>query len=225
MSSAVVFHPAAPRSLEDPLVHLPCSAILKYDRGETIYNQDHPSYRFFLVVSGKVKASRITEDGRQIVIDIYQPDEFFGESALLGMTNRSEVAVAFEATGVMTWTASEIEAISIRQPMLAIALMQLLVRRSVDFTVRIESFSVDKISRRLARVLLNFSERFGSHHDDGSIQMIPFTHEFLAQYIGTSREIVTLNMNLFRKQGYLEHSRKGISVYQNALKDWLHQSV
>ncbi len=225
-SSSMATSPAvvAPqRVLEDPLAHLPCSTILEYKKGQVIYNQDQPSTSIHLVIDGKVKVCRLADDGRQVVVDIYQPDEFFGESAFLGLAQRTEIAVALENTKVMTWTTNEIEEITMKRPKLAIALLQLLVQRSMDFGYRIESFSVDNIARRLARTLIRFSERLGSKHDDGSVQMIPFTHELLSQYVGTSREIVTHYMNQFRRQGYLRYSRKGIMLYRDALKEWLKQ--
>lgn len=227
MSSTGAFSVAIPqpRSLEDPLAHLPCSTILDYKKGQAIYDQDQPSSSIYLVIGGKVKVCRIAEDGRQVVVDIYQADEFFGESSFLGNANRAELAVALEGTKVMTWTTSEIEDISIKRPRLAIAMMQLLVQRSVDFAQRIESFSVDNIARRLARTLIRFSERLGSRSEDGSIQMIPFTHELLSQYVGTSREIVTHYMNQFRRQGYLRYSRKGILLYKDAMKEWLRETT
>lgn len=211
------------RALEDPLAHLPCSTILEYKKGQIIYNQDQPSTSIHLVIDGKVKVCRLADDGRQVVVDIYQPDEFFGESAFLGLAQRTEIAVALESTKVMTWTTNEIEEITMKRPKLAIALLQLLVQRSMDFGYRIESFSVDNIARRLARTLIRFSERLGSKNEDGSVQMIPFTHELLSQYVGTSREIVTHYMNQFRRQGYLRYSRKGIMLYRDALKEWLKQ--
>jgi len=219
-SPAVV---APQRALEDPLAHLPCSTILEYKKGQIIYNQDQPSSSIHLVIDGKVKVCRLADDGRQVVVDIYQPDEFFGESAFLGLAQRTEIAVALENTKVMTWTTNEIEEITMKRPKLAIALLQLLVQRSMDFGYRIESFSVDNIARRLARTLIRFSERLGSRNEDGSVQMIPFTHELLSQYVGTSREIVTHYMNQFRRQGYLRYSRKGIMLYRDALREWLKQ--
>jgi CRP/FNR family transcriptional regulator len=227
-SSFITSNPAvvAPqRALEDPLAHLPCSTILEYKKGQIIYNQDQPSSSIHLVIDGKVKVCRLADDGRQVVVDIYQPDEFFGESAFLGLAQRTEIAVALENTKVMTWTTNEIEEITMKRPKLAIALLQLLVQRSLDFGYRIESFSVDNIARRLARSLIRFSERLGTRNEDGSIQMIPFTHELLSQYVGTSREIVTHYMNQFRRQGYLRYSRKGIMLYRDALKEWLKQAA
>src|ERR1700693_1402260 len=100
-SPAVV---APQRALEDPLAHLPCSTILEYKRGQIIYNQDQPSSNIYLVIDGKVKVCRLADDGRQVVVDIYQTDEFFGESAFLSSIPRDEQAMAIENTKAMTWS-------------------------------------------------------------------------------------------------------------------------
>ena len=214
-TSPTVFAPQ--KTLEDPLAHLPCSSIVEYKKGQMIYNQDQPSTNIFLIIEGKIKVSRLADDGHQVVVDIYQPDEFFGESALLNLPHRCEQATALENTRVMAWTAAEIEDIVTKRPRLAVALLQILVQRTIDFTHRIQSFSVDNIARRLARSLIRFSERLGAPEEDGSVRMTPFTHELLSQYVGTSREIVTHYMNQFRRQGYLKYSRKGIVLYRDAL--------
>ena len=216
---------APKKALEDPLAHLPCSTIVEYKKGQMIYNQDQPSTTIFLIIEGKIKVSRLADDGHQVVVDIYQPDEFFGESALLNLPHRCEQATALENTRLMAWTTAEIEDIVTKRPRLAVALLQILVQRTIDFTHRIESFSVDNIARRLARSLIRFSERLGTAEGDGSVRMTPFTHELLSQYVGTSREIVTHYMNQFRRQGYLKYSRKGIVLYRDAFRDWLRQNA
>jgi CRP-like cAMP-binding protein len=61
----------------------------------------------------------------------------------------------------------------------------------------------------------------GERAEDGSVHVLPFTHQLLSQYVGTSREIVTHYMNQFRRDGYLRYSRKGMDLYADALTDWL----
>jgi CRP/FNR family transcriptional regulator, cyclic AMP receptor protein len=211
--------------LEDPLAHLSSSRILEYRKGQVIYNQDQPSTNICLVIDGKVKVCRVADDGRPVIVDIYQREEFFGESAFLHAPTRGEQAVALENTKVMTWTMAEIEEIVMRRPRLGVALLQMLARRSIEFGHRIESLSVDNVARRLGRALIRFSERLGQNAGDGSVQMMPFTHELLSQYVGTSREIVTHFMNQFRRKGYLRYSRKGITVHRDALKSWFEQQA
>ena len=213
------------KSLEDPLAHLPCSTIMEYRKGQTIYNQDQPSTSLYLVIDGKVKVVRLADDGHQVVVDIYQADEFFGESAFLSLPHRSEQATVLEDARLMAWGTQEIEEIVMKRPRLAVALLQIQVQRTLDMTERIESFSADNIARRLARSLIRFSERLGTVETDGSVRMSAFTHELLSQYVGTSREIVTHYMNQFRRMGYLQYSRRGIVMYRDAFQQWLRQNA
>jgi CRP/FNR family cyclic AMP-dependent transcriptional regulator len=205
---------------EDPLAYLPCSPINEYAAGQAIYVENQPATRIYLVVGGTVKISR-QGNGNEVVVDVCQSDEFFGESALAGPGLRAETAVAIENTRVMSWSGQEIEEFAVLRPKLAMALLLLMVRRTVDFGTRMASFSAETIPHRLTRTLIAFGERFGTESEDRqSIRMDAFTHELLAQYIGTSREIVTHYMSQFRREGYVQYSREGIWLLQPALTEW-----
>jgi CRP/FNR family transcriptional regulator, cyclic AMP receptor protein len=210
--------PHAP--LEDPLEYLPCSLVAEYRKSQVIYNQNEPSTSIYLILEGRIKVSRRAETGRQVLLNIYQTHEFFGESAFLHLPQRPENATALENTKLMTWTAYELEETVMRQPRLGIAFVQILAQRTPEFTRRIESFSADNAARRLARCLISLSGRMGAPEADGSVSMVPFTHELLSEYIGTTREIVSQYMVQFRNQGYLQFSRKGIVLYRDALREW-----
>lgn len=225
MGPAIASSAIKPGVMEDPLAHLPCTTQMECRRGQLIYGSELPSNNIYLVMEGKVKVCRKSSPGRPVVIDIYQTDDFFGEAAFLGARPDSEYAAAMERTKLMSWGVGEIEEIAARRPKLAVALLQLLAKRTAEFGERIESFSLDNIARRLARSLIRFSERMGETIADDSVQMIPFTHELLSQYVGTSREIVTHYMNLFRRQGLLEYSRQGILRNRGAMQNWLLQEA
>src|ERR1700685_3269901 len=113
-TSPTVLAPQKP--LEDPLAHLPCSSIVEYRKGQMIYNQDQPSTSIYLVIDGKVKVSRLADDGHQVVVDIYQADEFFGESAFLSLSHRAEQATALEDAQLMAWGTLESEEIVMKRP-------------------------------------------------------------------------------------------------------------
>jgi len=221
-TSPAVMAPSRP--IEDPLAHLARTNVTEYPKGQTIYSQQQPSLAVYLVISGKVKVSRLAGDGRQVVVDIYRPDDLFGESAFLDAPPRSDQAVAMENTRLMSWSSAEIEAAIAKRPRLGMALLQILVQRTGDLTRRVESLSVDNIARRLARSLLRFAERLGTQGQDGTVSMPPFTHELLAQYVGTSREIVTHYMSQFRREGLLRYSRAAIAIHRAALIAWLNEA-
>ncbi|HWC95894.1 MAG TPA: Crp/Fnr family transcriptional regulator [Candidatus Sulfopaludibacter sp.] len=205
---------------EDALGYLPCSSVQEFSRHLEIYGPDNPASGLYLVIDGRVKLSRLG-DGAEVVVDILQADDFFGESSLLETPSDAEQATAMEPTKVMTWTFPEIERLVAKEPRLAIALMQVVVRRSVGYTRRLESFSVDGTAQRLARSLLQFAERSGRGEEGGATTIAPLTHEVLAHYVGTSREIISHHMSDFRNKGYIRYSRKGITVQRGSMRAWL----
>jgi len=205
---------------EDILAHLPVSVTREYKKGEIIYGPDqHPSY-IYLVAEGYVKLSQIADHGSEILLDIVVPDELFGESAFVDGPCRGEQASALGQVRLMIWPITAMEEIMTKRPGLAVALLQIAARRSVDFAGRIESFSFDNIERRLARALIRFSERMGTQRENGSVVMMPLTHSLLGRHIGTSRELTSHYMNQFRKYGYLTYSRQEIVLQRSALAEW-----
>src|SRR5262245_6202922 len=117
--------------IQDALDYLPCSTVKAFRPGEVIYNHDQPCDKFFLVIEGKVKVSRLGDGGQPVVVDIYHQDEFFGESAMLDLPRRFEEASAFDTTKVMAWTAAELHGIILKRPPLGLALTQVFVQRTI----------------------------------------------------------------------------------------------
>ena len=223
--SAPSLEPGVSARAEDPLAWLPCSTIVEYARGQPIYGPSQPTGNIYVVMEGKVKLCRGVADGRPAVIDFYLPDELFGESGLLGKRQGVEEAVAIEATRLMTWTTAEVERVIVARPLLGMSLIRLLTRRAADYGARIESLSTENVDRRLVRTLIRFSDRSGRESGDGTVDMTPFTHELLSDYLGSARELVTHYMNQLRSQGFLEYSRQGIALNRGALREWLKRDV
>jgi CRP/FNR family transcriptional regulator, cyclic AMP receptor protein len=203
----------------DPLAYLPYKDVIEYRRGQVVFEPNQAAGGIHLVVQGKVKVCRPTQEGMDVVVDVYRSNEFFGEAGLIELTPRTERAVAMERSQIMTWTTDEIEEVISARPELGFAFIQLMVNRSMDLCSRLESFAAEKTPQRVARSLLRFADRFGSKADDGSVRIPPMTHQFLSEYVGTSREIVTFNMNHLRQQGFIRYSRKGIELFADALRE------
>ncbi|MEO8591959.1 MAG: Crp/Fnr family transcriptional regulator [Candidatus Solibacter sp.] len=215
-------HPGyQPREFEDALTYLPRKALNSYSRGDVIFDEHRPPEGLHLVLHGRVKVSVLLDDGVEALIDIFRTDDFLGESSLLGDFHGRQRAVALDNVSLMSWTATEIEEQSQRQPKLGIAFIQMFVQRSLEYQARLQSFALDKTPERFVRSLLRFAERMGTRGDDGYTSIPPLTHQVLAGYVGTTREIITLQMNHFRQKGMLRYSRKGIQVYEEALREYL----
>lgn len=195
---------------DDPLILLPRRRPQNYTKDETVYVPEDPAQSLFLVVSGTVKLSRIADNGRETVLDFCPRDSFFGESCLVGATYRGEMAVAMEDSLLMHWSTRELGEIFQRTPELGPALLRVLAKKIVEADSRIESLAIDQISQRLIKALLRLGERFGEPTGASEIHIMPITHELLARYVGTSREIITQHMSQLRRQGLVKYSRAGM---------------
>jgi len=101
----------------------------------------------------------------------------------------------------------------------------MLVKRGLDFEERLQSFALDKTPERVVRALLRFGDRLGTRTEDGSVKIPPLTHQVISEYVGTSREIVTFQMNFLRQKGFLRYSRRGIQVYMEPLRQHLQEQT
>jgi CRP-like cAMP-binding protein len=209
--------------LEDPLQYLSRKQLVEYRRGQVIYNEDQKADGLYLLTSGRVIVSAPASDGSEIVLDIYRADQFFGHTGLLGLQHRGERAVTLERSSAMFWGVDEIEDQIEKHPRLGVALMQVLLLRNTEFAQRIESMANEKTPERVAHILLRFADTLGDLSGDGAVRMPPLTHQTISNCIGTSREIVTFQMNRLRQLGYMRYSRRGIELYCDALRDRLGQ--
>ena len=204
--------------LDNVVAQFPVSAATRYRKGQKIYGPSDRSKTIYLVVAGKVGISHIAGDGSQVLLEIVRPNELFGESACFDAPCASEKATAIEEAKLMTWAISDMQDLVVKRPRLVVALLEVLAQRNAELTRRLESFSLDTVERRLARSLIRLAERLGTPEEDGAVKMMPLTHEMLSHYIGTAREVVTLHMNRFRKQGYVDYSRRGMVLHGDALR-------
>jgi len=211
------------REMEDALMYLPRKGVMDHRRDQVIFDEHQPSRGLYLVVQGRVKVTLNQDDSAQTVVDIFTTDDFLGESSILGVSPFVERAIALDNVTLMSWTVAEIEEQIERQPRLGVALLQMLVKRGMEYEDRLQSFALDKTPERLVRTLLRFAERLGTRTEDGSDKIPPLTHQLISEYVGTSREIVTFQMNHLRQKGYVRYSRKGIQVYSDALREHLQQ--
>lgn len=206
---------------EDPLALLPRTPVRGYKKNEIIYHPEDHSEALYLVIDGRVKVSRLAEGGREVVLDFCHKDDFFGETGFLGTNHPGEQATALDKTSLMVWTIPELKRIMMRTPALGAALLRVLSQKLMNTNNRIESLCFDPINRRLVKTLLHLAERFGQLGEDQMLHLLPTTHEQLARYVGTSREIVTQYMNQFRRDRLLRYSRRGVDLDAAALEQYL----
>jgi CRP/FNR family transcriptional regulator, cyclic AMP receptor protein len=208
---------------EDPLTYLPRKSVQEYAKGRVIYSAEQPSDKLYLVVLGRVKVSTKSEDDIETVSRIVSPEGLFGEAVLVGGRRQGapETAIAMDAATLMWWTRMEIEEQIEREPRLGLALSQYLVRQCIELQERIESMAIHKTPERVILALAQLAHSLGTPLPDGSTRLASLTHHTIAEYVGTSREIVTFQMNRLRRLGLVRYTRRYIDIYVNALEQML----
>jgi len=207
--------------IDDPLAYLPRKDVETFQRGQVIFSETDRANRIYLVIQGLVTGTIQFDGPGQLLMCISATDDFFGEAGLLDMPARHMQAQALEDTSVMSWSADEIEREVARQPRLGLAMTQVLTSMCVELQERLQGLALDKTPERVVWALIHLSKKLGVQQEDGSYQILRLTHETIADYIGTSREIVTCNMNLLRDKALISYGRRSINVHRQALIDHL----
>jgi len=197
----------------------PHRSIAKYGGGSVIFAQGDPAEDIFYIRDGQVKITVVSRRGKEAVVGILSPGQFFGEAALNGQRMRISTATAIGDSSVIRLTRLEMLDILCRNPEFSnFFIHHLLVRN-----VRIEEDLVDQLfnssEKRLARILLLLAN-FGKEGQPDIV--IPnITQETLAEMIGTTRSRVSFFMNKFRKLGFIEYNGK-LQIHSSLLNVVLH---
>jgi len=194
--------------------------ILEFHKNQKVFEQGDVADTVFYIQNGRVKLTVLSEQGKEAVVAILEPLQFFGEGCMNGLKLRISTATAMEDCAIMAITKSAMITTLHDEPKFSELFMAYLLTRNS----RIEEDLIDQLfnssERRLARTLLLLAN-FGK---EGSPQSINpnISQETLAEMIGTTRSRVSHFMNKFRKLGLISYNGH-IEVNNSLLSTVLHE--
>lgn len=191
--------------------------VRRYAKDDVIFHADESGDIFCLIKEGQVKVTMISPEGKEIILSILGPGDFFGEMALLDNEPRSATIIATEPLEIVTIWRSDFlhilsENFSITQKVLAE-----LSKRLRNASNRIESLATMDVYGRLARFFLDAARERGKVLDNGYVAVTRPTHQAIANMIGTSRETVSRLIHDLMKQNLLLSEGKTIYLRKTAL--------
>jgi CRP-like cAMP-binding protein len=207
---------------QDIASYLPRKPIQEFARKHTIYGPGQPSKNLYRVLSGSVVISNSFDGASPMVTQIVGPSGLFGEGLLIGSVDESESAVVLDQARLMSWSCTEMEQVILRDPRLGMALLAYFVKRCAQLNARLEALAFRKTPERVMLALLQLAETIGKPNN-GGMRLAALTHQAIAEYVGTSREIVTSQMSELRRAGMLQYSRKFIDVNVGMMREALEQ--
>ncbi len=176
----------------------------RYHKDNIILIEEEVGSTMFVILSGRVKISRISDDGREVILSILSDGDFFGEMSLLDGHTRSANVTAIEESELLVIRREEFLQMLKEFPQIAINLLKELAQRIRKSDEHIKSLSLQDATGRVASTLLRIAEDSGVFRKGQvEIQELPLQQD-LANMAGTSRETISRVIKSLTDDGYLK---------------------
>lgn len=196
----------------------------RHSKDEVVFHEDESGDVFCLIREGRVKVTMVSPEGKEIILSMLGPGDFFGEMSLLDDEPRSATVMATENLELLIiWRSDFVQLLqenfSITRKVLAE-----LSRRLRTASGRIESLATMDVYGRLARFLLDLAVNGGKELEDGYVAVTRPTHQAIANTIGTSRETVSRLIHDLMRQDLLISEGKTIYLRRSAIEQFRAES-
>jgi len=189
--------------------------VVEYKRGEAVFTQGDVCDDVMYIQSGSVKLSVLSKAGKEAVVAMLGPGQFFGEGCLAGQVLRMGTATTSAPTVILRITKEQMSELLHKQHDMSDRFIAHLLTRNI----RIEEDLIDQLfnssEKRLARTLLLLA-RYGTQAEP--TRVVPkISQETLAEMVGTTRSRVNFFLNKFRKMGFIGYDGKNPITIKNSL--------
>ena len=201
--------------LDEQQLALLARAIVRKSAGRNakIIGAGDPTDSLYIVISGRLKVQMSDEQGREVILSILGPGEFFGEMGLLDDSPRSASVVTLEACELLTISKTDFKRSLAGNSELSLMVMRGLVKRLREADRKIGSLALMDVYGRVARLLLEMAEDI----DGEKVVVKKLSKQDIAKMIGASREMVSRVMKDLQLGGYIEVRGRSIALRDNIL--------
>jgi CRP/FNR family cyclic AMP-dependent transcriptional regulator len=207
LSSIEIFRDLTSRDLENmgrQFTMTGCTA------GKLFYMPGETGEVLFLLKKGRVQLYRLSPEGKKIVVATLGAGAIFGEMSLVGQGMYNTFAEAADECLLCVMSRADVERLMRDRPQVALRIVEALGKRLVQSEQQLEEMAFKSISARLASLLLRLSDEADSDEVSG------YTHQELAEMLGTYRETTTQTLNDLRSQGLIQIERKRLILIDKA---------
>ena len=194
----------------------------KFENGNLIFLEESEGKNLFFVVEGSVKVTRLSKDGREVILAMLNAGDFFGEMSLLDGEARSANVIALEKTEVLSLARDDFLVVLHDYPKIAIQLLKEMTSRLRKSDRQIVSLSLSDAEKRIALCIVRFADEQGViKNGQVTIPKIPIQQD-IANMAGTSRETVSRAMSLLTEEKYIERNGKELKIlnYKSFIKEF-----
>ena len=194
--------------------------------GEPVFMKGDPAAGMMVVVSGRVRITSSSADGKEVVLNIIDPGDVFGEIALIDGVERTADATAAEATELLLLERRDFLPYLKRHPGLSLELLKMLCHRLRMTNEQLEDFSFLDLRRRLAKKLVHLADSHGEEAPEGVRIGFKLTQQELAAMMGTTREAVNRQLRTLTDEGLIKQNGSSIVIRdREGLEDVVKEAV
>lgn len=179
-------------------------------RGQELFREGEEGDRLYLLIDGKIKLGRRSPDGRESLLAVLGPGEMFGELSLFDPGERTATATAVADTSLAALGHQEFKEFVSTRPAVAVNMLSALARRLRRTNEALGDQVFTDVPGRVAKALLDLSDRFGKQTPEGVLVAHDLTQEELAQLVGASRETVNKALADFVGRGWMKLEARAV---------------
>jgi CRP/FNR family transcriptional regulator/CRP/FNR family cyclic AMP-dependent transcriptional regulator len=181
----------------------------RYPRNTTIVEEGLAGDYMYIIREGRVKVTKLSEDGREKILEFLETGAFVGEMALLERAPRSASVKTLSAVRLLALSRNDFLSLLRRSPDLALAVIEVLCSRLRTQNEQASALSFQRVKDRTKGLLQRLAR---SEHGEGTLSTPTLTHQQIADMIGTSRETVTRVVKDLKQTGWLRQEGKRYNV-------------
>lgn len=192
----------------------------KYRKGSVIFLEGEQGEGFHYLQSGKVKIVKMTDDGREHIINILSPGDLFAEVLLFNNRDYPATAIAVEDSKVGVIKNTDLERLILGNNLLALQLIKALSQRLLFAQQKIKNLALHDVTARTAETLLRLGTEHGRILTNGQTEItLDLSRQDLASLVGTTRETVTRTLSSLKKDKIIDFDIHKITIIEpNKLK-------
>jgi len=184
----------------------------RYRVGQALMHEGQVGEEVFILVTGRVKVTCATTEGREAVLRFCGPGDLLGELSVLDESPRSSSVEALEPVEALVLPASDFRALVASRPQLTLALMRMLSRRFRDADRKRIEFAASQTLGRVAARLVELAECYGEEGEAGVVIDLRISQDELAGWTGSSREALAKALHTLRDLGLVATERRRLTV-------------
>ncbi|WP_298421411.1 Crp/Fnr family transcriptional regulator [Rhodoblastus sp.] len=209
IAGAPAFAGLSPEALDDILSR---AQIMRLPKGETAFRQGEPADRFFLLLHGRLRVTRINAEGAQILVRFIAPNDMFGVAMAIGAVTYPGTATAAVDSLALSWPNAAWTNLIAAYPSLAVKAMQSLGARLQDTQDRVLDLATHNVEQRIAGAVLKLARQAGRKTEEGVLIDIPLSRQDLAEMTGATLHTVSRTLSAWEAKGLVDCGRRRVVV-------------